>query len=789
MFGTVPQAAIRRRPSDVVRVLAAAVLLVLLAWAAERLTGLEAWVLELLAGIPRSLEVLWRSLYVGGAVLATVPLVLAALAGRRWRLVATMLGAAAVTAAAGLVLRSVVEPVGEATVATAGVGWSGTVPPFPALPLAVAAAVVVGAAPLLTRPTRRLLALVLAIVTLAALLLLEALPGSVIGSVALAWGAAAVVHLVLGTPAGIPNTADVVTSLAAVGVPAEGLHLVEVRDGGEAGFVAPIDDSSRLAVTVLGRDATGARLASALLRRIWLRDAPPVGSPSRVANVEHRAFLLLLAERAGVAVPTLVAAGTAGELDDALLVTAEPCGVPLDELGPDGLTDGLLDDAWRNIARLHGALVVHGDLRAGHVLRRADGSAAIVDFADVAVDDGGMHAAVDDATFLVTTAALVGPERALDALERNLGRDAVEAVLPLLQPAALPAGARRSVPGLGDLLGTLREGAAVRLGVEPPELVELRRVPPANLLMAAGAVLGVYLLLGELANVEGLSDVLQTATWGWVVLAFGFSQLPQLAQAVGMLGSVSARLPVGPATGVQFANQFMGLVGGTVATTALVIRFFQKEGLGPAVAVSSGLLNTLATMVTQAILVGAGLLTTRGDWQLPSATFPEGEGASRSGTAVVIILVVAAVTGAALAVPRLRRRVIAKIRPQLALARANLREVWGQPRKAVQLFGGTTAAQLLFALTLWAALAAYGVSLPLLQIVVVNSFASLIGGIAPVPGGMGVIEAGLIGGFVAAGVPQAEATAATLTARTFTAYLPPIWGWFALRWLQRRDYI
>ena len=54
---------------------------------------------------------------------------------------------------------------------------------------------------------------------------------------------------------------------------------------------------------------------------------------------------------------------------------------------------------------------------------------------------------------------------------------------------------------------------------------------------------------------------------------------------------------------------------------------------------------------------------------------------------------------------------------------------------------------------------------------------------------MGVIEAGLIGGLTAAGIPQTTAVAATFTHRLFTAYLPPIWGWFSLQWLRRNDYI
>jgi hypothetical protein len=97
--------------------------------------------------------------------------------------------------------------------------------------------------------------------------------------------------------------------------------------------------------------------------------------------------------------------------------------------------------------------------------------------------------------------------------------------------------------------------------------------------------------------------------------------------------------------------------------------------------------------------------------------------------------------------------------------------------------------QVFYALVLWAALHVYGESLGLMQLIVINTFASIIGGLAPVPGGIGVIEAGLIGGFTAAGIPDQQAIAATFTARMFTAYLPPIWGWLSINWLRHRDFV
>jgi uncharacterized protein (TIRG00374 family) len=59
----------------------------------------------------------------------------------------------------------------------------------------------------------------------------------------------------------------------------------------------------------------------------------------------------------------------------------------------------------------------------------------------------------------------------------------------------------------------------------------------------------------------------------------------------------------------------------------------------------------------------------------------------------------------------------------------------------------------------------------------------------PVPGGMGVAEAGYTAGFVALGVPHTVAVSAAIAFRLVTYYLPPIWGGFAMRWLRAHSYV
>ena len=62
-------------------------------------------------------------------------------------------------------------------------------------------------------------------------------------------------------------------------------------------------------------------------------------------------------------------------------------------------------------------------------------------------------------------------------------------------------------------------------------------------------------------------------------------------------------------------------------------------------------------------------------------------------------------------------------------------------------------------------------------------------GLLPIPGGVGVSEAGLALGLTRAGVPSDTAFAIALTHRFCVFYLPPIWGFRSYRWLTSRGYL
>ena len=267
------------------------------------------------------------------------------------------------------------------------------------------------------------------------------------------------------------------------------------------------------------------------------------------------------------------------------------------------------------------------------------------------------------------------------------------------------------------------------------------------------------------------------------------SQLPQFAGAFVLLGSVATQLPYGPSLAVQFANNFTGFVAGSVGTTAMIIRYFQRQGLAVAIAVSSGVLKTLSSMIVEAILVVIALVLTWGDFDVSSA----GGSDSGGGTGSTLILLVIIVGGVGLAavvtIPKLRRRVHSVVAPQLATARNNLKQIAGMPMKMLQLFGGNLASELLFAMVLMRgaarlrAVAAPDAGRPDQLLRLAHRWAR------PDPRRHGRRRGRTDRRVHRGRHPAGRGHRGDVHGAHVHDVPSPIWGWFALNWLRRRSLV
>jgi uncharacterized protein (TIRG00374 family) len=194
-------------------------------------------------------------------------------------------------------------------------------------------------------------------------------------------------------------------------------------------------------------------------------------------------------------------------------------------------------------------------------------------------------------------------------------------------------------------------------------------------------------------------------------------------------------------------------------------------------------LPNFVTLILFAILFATGLLS--GDL-VPGFTY------GFAGAAAVVILLV-------LALPRVRDRLAARrdpTRPQVgrirrwsrkgldALADGVRDSVWLIRDRPVGVLSGTVGYMLFDIVALGACFQAFGYSPPV-GVLVVAYLVGQLGGLIPLPGGIGGIELGLIGSFAVYNVPVSVTAAAVLAYRVFQLWIPAVLG--TLAFVQLRD--
>ncbi len=788
VFAPVGDGQRRRRGSDGLRLAASALALGCCLALISYGSRVDRAVLNVVHPPPRGLSWLVSVVYDVGWVAVIAALVVVALVARRWLVARDIALSALVTlAVSGLLFVALGSDGGRGgTLAVEGYGVR-----FPVLQIALFMAVGTATLPYLARSVQRLVEILIALVALASVVGGHGLPVNVLGSLAVGWGATAAVHLAFGSPLGLPATADVARLLDDLGVPVTGVRARARQLWGVSTYRADGagPEHADLGVTVYGRDAADARLLAKTGRFLFYRDSGPTLTFTRLQQVEHEAFVTLRAAQARVRVPEVVEAGAAGPSGDAVLVTRQPSGTALAATEADEVSEAVLDDIFAQVLALRGARMAHGALSGETiVVDPAGATAALVDLRNATANAPPARLDRDLAGAIGAVAVAVGADRAAAAAARCVGPADLAGALAHLRRAGLDPLLARDLRGRKGLLEEVRTKAAGLSSIEVPELAEPRRVSWPTLIVVVGTLVGGWALIGVLLDVSQSFDTIVGANWVWVVAAFVLAQLAFVASAVEDLGSVSGALPLGRVIGLEFANSFSALAGGSPATLATRVRFFQQQGYDGSLALSSGVVISTASWFVKGALFVISLPLAWG--ALEFGTEPESGGGARTVWLLLgLVVVVAVALGLGLAVPRLRRLAADKLRPKLSSVWRDAREVLSAPRKVALLLGGAAASQLLVALALSVSLRAFGDHLGVATLIVVITLASMVGGVSPVPGGMGVVEAGLILGLTAAGISESDATAAVFIQRLFTSYLPPIWGWVTLVWMRRRDYV
>jgi hypothetical protein len=577
VFASSPSDPRARRPVDALRAVLYLLLLVLVALLAELGRDLEERVRVVLTTFPGFLKVVWLVAFRAAVAWSIVLLIIAAVR-RRWALAAEGV-VGAILALAGAALAATLMA-GNADAVLRTLADADGPPVFPPGALAMANAVLAVFAPYVTMPFRRFGRVLLAAQLLGGLFLGATLALDAVASLLIGLLAGDVVHLVRGSPGGLPTVRRVRAALTDLGVEVDDLVPTAMRRDGVS-FLAGRDAVGALDVKVYGRDAWEGELMASLWRLAWYRGSRRSSRPSRLEYVEHEGFMTFLAGHAGVRVPEIVTAGRA-ENGDALIVV-RPVGPPLPSASPM-LTPGQIRSLWMELGRLHGAGLSHQRIDLDRVALPGDDTAAFSDLSSASVRADPHDEVTDQVQLLALSVLTAGCDTSIEEARASLSDDRLRQLLPSLQAATVPpmvrSGLRRQHIDVDDLRGRL----AKELGVDDVELTKIRRVTAKSLLSAALLAVAAYTIIGMLSGLDlrGFARDLADANWWWLAAALVVGQMPRVANAFSTMGSTTQALPLGPTTALQFATCYVNLaVPSSAGRIAITTRFFQRFGVPP----------------------------------------------------------------------------------------------------------------------------------------------------------------------------------------------------------------
>ncbi|GAB2523821.1 flippase-like domain-containing protein [Nocardia heshunensis] len=504
----------------------------------------------------------------------------------------------------------------------------------------------------------------------------------------------------------------------------------------------------------------------------------PASFASMRRAVEHRALMGFAIADLGLASnkPLTVAA-----LDRSWMMYAHtvPQGRPL------AATDGekTLTSAWRALHSMHQAQISHGDLRTDEIRVLDDDTVLFEGFVQSEFGAYKVRFDSDVAQLLLSSSALFGPEPAVRAALEVLDKQAVLDASTRLTKTAMPAHLRKAVPESGALMKDLRAEVAEQTGQDKIAAAQVTRFSRNQIVQLVLLIGLVYVAYPYISQVPTFFTELHNLHWGWAALGLTVSALTYVGAAMALWACASEAVKFRNLLLMQIANTFAATTTPAgVGGLALSVRFLQKGGLGAVRATAAVALQQTVQVVTHLVLLlifgaAAGVSTNLSHF-VPSAT--------------VLYFVAGALLGllgATMFIPKIRRWLLNEVRPQLAEVLAQLKDLGRRPGRLGMIIAGCATTTLGSALALWASIEAFGGATTFVTVTIVTMVGGTLASAAPTPGGVGAVEAALIGGLAAFGVEAGIAVPAVLLYRVLTCWLPVFCGWPIMRWLTRKDMI
>ncbi|MUL74483.1 lysylphosphatidylglycerol synthase transmembrane domain-containing protein [Mycolicibacterium sp. CBMA 226] len=592
---------------------------------------------------------------------------------------------------------------------------------------------------------------------------------------AVGWFVGALVVLVSGTPALEVPLVGGVQALARRRFEVSALTVIRPAGAGPLVLSADSADGTRAVVELYGPNQRVGGAMSQLWRKITLRndETAPLQTSMRRA-VEHRALMTIAVGDLDLA-NTRTIALAALDRGWTMFAHTPASGVPL-------TTETPVADVWHALDALHHHQISHGDLRASEIT--VDDRAVVfggLGSAEYGASDVQLQS--DVAQLLVTTTAMYGAQEAVAAAIEQFGEDTVLTASRRLTKSAMPLRLRESLPDSRIVITAARDEVKHQTGADRIQTETITRFTRNQVIQLVLLVALVYVAYPFISTVPTFFSELRSANWWWALLGLTVSALTYVGAAAALWASASESVSFKNLTIMQVANTFAATTTPAgVGGLALSTRFLQKAGLGALRATAAVALQQSVQVLTHVALLiffsaAAGASADLSHF-VPSSTILYLIGGAALG-----------VVGTFFLVPRARHWLGTAVRPRLTEVWADLINLAREPRRLGLIVLGCATTTLGAALALWASVEAFGGSTSFVTVCVVTMIGGTLASAAPTPGGVGAVEAALIGGLAAFGLPAAVAVPSVLLYRVLTCWLPVFIGWPVMRWLTEKDMI
>ena len=598
--------------------------------------------------------------------------------------------------------------------------------------------------------------------------------------IAVGWFVGALVILVSGTPALEVPLDGAVRAMAKRGFAVTALKVVRPAGSGPMILSATTEDpeDATAVVEMYGpHQRSGGALRQAWrIVRLRENETAPLQASMRRA-VEHRALMAIAVGDLGIANTETIAVGT---LDRGWTLYAHKKirGEPLKKCH----SSTPVAEVWESLHKLQDHQIAHGDLRHNEITV-SNGAVFFGGFgsAEYGATDNQLQA--DIAQLLVTTSALYGADEAVAAAIEVLGKDTVLTASRRLTKTAVPRHIRDSVNDAKGVISRSRAAVMRQTGTEKIQPEAVTRFSRSQLiqLILLGAL--VYVAYPFISTVPTFFNALGKANWWWALLGLAISASTYVGAAAALWASADEKVNFWRLSIAQVANTFAATTTPAgVGGLALSTRILQKSGLSTTRATTAVALQQSMQVIMHVVLL-IFFSTVAGAGTDLSHFVP------KPSLLYLIGGVALGIVGIFLLVPNLRRWLSTSVTPRLKEIIGDIVEVAREPKRMALIVLGCTGTTLGAALALWTSVEAFGGHTSFVTVTVVTMVGGTLASAAPTPGGVGAVEAALIGGLAAFGVPAAVSVPAVLLYRVLTCWLPVFIGWPVMQWLTRNDMV